>query len=172
MTAMVAGGSTALPPSSLHKCGKWLLDPSGNGTSHTWRWLRFKAQWCDHCGWPQGAWVCLSYHCFWCCCTLCKDIPTVAWCEKTLTGVIVRSYGLLNSYVAWILLLAGTASCCTLPLVACYVLVAAVYPRDLVRPKVKMDIYPDQHFPRRDQGVIAGEKLCSSLADVSAGPWK
>lgn len=44
MMAMVAGRSTALPPGFLHKWGKCLLDPRGNGTSHTWRWLRFKPQ--------------------------------------------------------------------------------------------------------------------------------
>lgn len=87
-----------------------------------------------------------------------------------LTGVFVRLYGLLNSHVACTLLSAGTASCCALSLVACYVLVAAVYQHDLVRPKVKMDIYPDEHSPRRSQAVIAGVKLCSSLADVSSEP--
>ena len=87
-----------------------------------------------------------------------------------LTGVTVRLYGLPNSHVACILLLAGTASCCALSSVACYVLVAAVYQHDPQRPKMKMDICPDEHSPRGSQGVIAGVILCSSLADVSAGP--
>lgn len=87
-----------------------------------------------------------------------------------LTGVVVRLCGLLSSHVAYILFLARPASCCALSLVACYVPVAALYQHDLVRPKVKMDIYPDDHSPRRSQGVIAGVKLFSSLADVSAGP--
>lgn len=70
-----------------------------------------------------------------------------------LTGVIVRLYGLLNSHVACTLLLAGSVSRCALSLVTCYVLIAAVY--DLVRPKVKTGIYPDEHSPRRSQAVIA-----------------
>lgn len=86
-----------------------------------------------------------------------------------LTGVTVRLYGLLNSHVAWTLLLAGSVSRCALSLVTCYVLIAAVY--DLVRPKVKTGIYPDEP-PRRSQAVIAWVKLCSSLANVNAGPWK
>lgn len=60
------------------------------------------------------------------------------------TGVIVRLYGLLNSYAVCIFLLSGTESCCALSLVACYVLVAALCQHDLVRPEVKMDIYHDE----------------------------
>lgn len=77
-------------------------------------------------------------------------------------------YGFLYSHVACTLLLAGTASHSVQSLVAFRAVVVAVHQHDLVRPKVKMDIYPDEHSPRRSQAFIAGVKLLPSLADVSA----
>lgn len=88
------------------------------------------------------------------------------------TAAIVRLYGLLNSFVACVLLLGRTASCCPCSLVTCSTLVADIYQHKLVRTKVKVDIYPEEHSPRRRQSIVAGAELCVSLAHASAGPRK
>lgn len=66
-------------------------------------------------------------------------------------AVTVRLYGLLNSFAVHVLLLGRTASCCPCSLVVCSTLVADVYQHKLVRAKVKVDIYPEEHSPRRRQ---------------------
>lgn len=78
------------------------------------------------------------------------------------TVAIVRLHDLLNNFVAHVLLLGGTA-CCPCSLVACSILLADVYQHKLVREKVKVGIYPEQHSPRRRQSIVAGAKLCLLL---------
>lgn len=88
------------------------------------------------------------------------------------TAAIVRLYGLLDSFVTHVLLLGRTASCCPCSLVACFILVADIYQYKLVREKVKVDIYSEEHSPGRRQSITTGAKLCVSLTHASAGPRK
>lgn len=85
------------------------------------------------------------------------------------TAVIVRLYGLLDCCVAHVLLLGGTASRWPCSLVVCSIL-HRMDQHKPVRAKVKVGIYPEEHSPRRRQGIIAGAKLCFSSAHASAGP--
>lgn len=88
------------------------------------------------------------------------------------TVAIVRLYDLPNSFSAHVILLRRTASSCPCSLVTCSILVADVYQHKLVRAKVKVDIYPEEHSPRRRQSIVAGAKLCVSFAHASAAPRK
>lgn len=89
-----------------------------------------------------------------------------------LAVAIVRLHDLVNNFVACILLLGRTASCCPCSLVACSILVADIYQHKLVRAKVKVGVYPEEQSPRRRQSIVAGAKLCVSFAHASAGPRK